>query len=521
MTTLQHLPSDTLQIIASFVVKPVYKLRSWLSIEQLHEHSLCKNENAIEWIENNMKTMKSIKKISWFELSQNPNAIHLLEKNIHKVNWFLLSKNPNAISILEKNLEFVDWPMFSLNPNAMPIIEKNQERICNAFLSKNRSAVPFLEKHPERIDWYWLSANPSAIHLLEKHPEKINWRMLSLNPNAIHILERNPQRIDWDSLCANPSAAPILERNVEKINWFTLSRNPGAISLLEKNLDQISWNMFALNTNPAVVSVFEKHQEKIKYSSVYLSQHPSIFELDVKATYKKIVKFAAPFLKKIKIEMIDCIKYDNPPSMNPIQEPLSMNLNQDCFIQPTGESILYAKKCPPPPPARTGPIADWPCPTETTFSWGARPTWDLPPPRSRSGAESPGFKEATHSWSDLALPAESESLRHLTMPIESALLQSRQGEDIIHPDIKHVLIRQRGSYWWEKSQAKLEQQFSSGAREPVQGGFYVFLEEEQSGNIVRFGNVLTGVFWVMQTVVFPKGHPDADVPPYQMIDARE
>ena len=100
MTTLHDLPSDTLQIIASFVVKPVYKLRSWLSIEQLHEHSLSKNENAIDWIENNMKTIENITKISWFELSQNRNAIHLLEKNIHKVNWFVLSKNQNAIPIL-------------------------------------------------------------------------------------------------------------------------------------------------------------------------------------------------------------------------------------------------------------------------------------------------------------------------------------------------------------------------------------------------------------------------------------
>jgi hypothetical protein len=103
-----------------------------------------------------------------------------------------------------------------------------------------------------------------------------------------------------------------------------------------------------------------------------------------------------------------------------------------------------------------------------------------------------------------------------------AILPSQQADDIIHPDINHILIRQRGSYWWEKSQAKLEQQFSSGERQPVQGGFYVFLEEEQlEGIIIRFGNVLTGACWRMQTVAFPKGHPDADVPPYQMIDVRE
>jgi hypothetical protein len=33
-------------------------------------------------------------------LSQNPNAIHILEKNIDQINWFWLSENPNAIHLL-------------------------------------------------------------------------------------------------------------------------------------------------------------------------------------------------------------------------------------------------------------------------------------------------------------------------------------------------------------------------------------------------------------------------------------
>ncbi len=209
-----------------------------------------------------------------------------------------------------------------------------------------------------------------------------------------------------------------------------------------------------------------------------------------------------PFLK---IEIIESIKIVS-----------AMNLNQAYFIQPTGESIHYMKPCPPPP--RTAPIIDnWSI--DTTFSCG-KPTLDLPTPRSHSGAAAPISGEAAHSWSDLQ-STEHESLRHLTESIEPAILPSQQADDIIHPDIKHILIRQRGSYWWEKSQAKMEQQFSSGIRQPVQGGFYVFLEEEQTGNIVRFGNVLAGARWMMQTVAFPKGHPDADVPPYQMIDVRE
>lgn len=203
--------------------------------------------------------------------------------------------------------------------------------------------------------------------------------------------------------------------------------------------------------------------------------------------------------------------------MNPIQALQSPTSMSHHFVCPPAPRASQAT------PSFTWSGASSPA-SETTFSWGALPTWTLPPPQNRSGAAAPTGGEPSLSWADVVLPAEPESLRHLTIPMDSAAyatLPSQQADDIVHPDIKHILIRQRGSYWWEKSQAMLEQQFSSGARRPIQGGFYVFLEEEQSGNIVRFGNVLAGACWRMQTVAFPKGHPDAGVAPYQMIDVRE
>jgi hypothetical protein len=36
-------------------------------------------------------------------LSENPNAIQLLEQNPDKINWEYLSNNPNAIHYLEQN----------------------------------------------------------------------------------------------------------------------------------------------------------------------------------------------------------------------------------------------------------------------------------------------------------------------------------------------------------------------------------------------------------------------------------
>ena len=57
-------------------------------------------------------------------LSSNPNAIHLLEKNLDKVDWCWLSGNPNAIHILEKNLDKINWEMLSMNPNAIHLLAK-------------------------------------------------------------------------------------------------------------------------------------------------------------------------------------------------------------------------------------------------------------------------------------------------------------------------------------------------------------------------------------------------------------
>ena len=41
-----------------------------------------------------------IDKIDWMLLSNNSNAIYLLEENLDKINWMDLSENPNAIHLL-------------------------------------------------------------------------------------------------------------------------------------------------------------------------------------------------------------------------------------------------------------------------------------------------------------------------------------------------------------------------------------------------------------------------------------
>ena len=94
-------------------------------------------------------------KIDWTSLSRNPNAIHLLEKNIDKINWFYLSLNPNAIHLLEQNVDKIHWHNLSLNPNAIHLLEQNIDKINWCKLSYN----PFIfeydyEEMRNRINIY-------------------------------------------------------------------------------------------------------------------------------------------------------------------------------------------------------------------------------------------------------------------------------------------------------------------------------------------------------------------------------
>ena len=61
--------------------------------------------------------------LNWANLSQNPNAIHIIEQHLDNVNWGCLSQNPNAIHLLEKNLDKVNWGWLSSNPNAIHLLE--------------------------------------------------------------------------------------------------------------------------------------------------------------------------------------------------------------------------------------------------------------------------------------------------------------------------------------------------------------------------------------------------------------
>ena len=92
--------------------------------------------------------------VNWHTLSKNPNAIHILEKNLDKVDWHALSMNPNTIHILEKNLDKVNWSELSGNPN---IFDYDYKKIKNTLYNDNGFVEELMMNrfHPSNMDkWY-------------------------------------------------------------------------------------------------------------------------------------------------------------------------------------------------------------------------------------------------------------------------------------------------------------------------------------------------------------------------------
>ena len=122
--------------------KPIYKLRDWINPELLVHN----------------------------DLSRNPRALHIIEKNLYKFDWWSLSQNSGAISIIEKNLN---------NPEVI-----------------------------SKINWNWLSENPNALHILENYIDNINIDYLAMNPNPniIYFLKKYfSDNFPWYCLSTNPS----------------------------------------------------------------------------------------------------------------------------------------------------------------------------------------------------------------------------------------------------------------------------------------------------------------------------
>ena len=77
--SIKLLSNDLLKLIASFLIKPKYKLLDWIPEKSLSTVYLSMNPNAVQLLEQRMN------EIYWPWLSLNPNAMHIIEQNMSKI----------------------------------------------------------------------------------------------------------------------------------------------------------------------------------------------------------------------------------------------------------------------------------------------------------------------------------------------------------------------------------------------------------------------------------------------------
>ena len=312
---------------AVVIQPPQWKLLDWIPLERLEWKSLCANPRAIQILQ------QYPERIDWQMLCINPEAIPMLLENRDKIVWHQLAANPSpdAIPLLYEFLEqgngeeerfanggnyYLFWTRLSQNPNALTLLEKHMSHAkWYELLSNNLSPylIPFLQKHMSDSQIVLeLSHNPYVIPLIEKNMDSINWSELSKNPNAIHLLEQNVDRIDWWNLVKNPNAIPILEKHSDNIMtwpWYNLSENPNAVPLLLQYPNKINWSFLCKNKSVAAMELLERHLDKLDsdsnldsardglvlsrnpYALPLLSRHPQFIQWQVLAQHPEIFEW--------------------------------------------------------------------------------------------------------------------------------------------------------------------------------------------------------------------------------------
>jgi hypothetical protein len=281
-----------------------YELRDWIPVKKLSWKELSSNPNAIELLGAKIKIEKAMSKTAYEKLD-----------NRKKVDWTALSGNPEAIKLLKENMKDIDWDALSGNPNAIEMLKENEDEIDWGSLSANSNpkAIEMLSAKPKKISWKELSRNPNAINLLSEEPKRIDWSVLSGNTGAIDLLSRNPQKIDWEVLSGNPNAIELLRENKDKIVYHILSTNPNAIKLFTENPDKIDWWFLSRNPNPLVIALLKSHQTDIDWKE--FSKNPSIF-IDTRGT-KDVAKPNANVVAKPSSANV-CERILTPKQVGPI-----------------------------------------------------------------------------------------------------------------------------------------------------------------------------------------------------------
>jgi hypothetical protein len=91
------------------------------------------------------------------------------EQNLDKVEWDYLSENSNAIPILEKNLNKVDWDLLSSNPN---IFTYDYDAMKNAMYKEGGFVEELMQNrfHPKHMEkwngWGFPTINDEYVSII-------------------------------------------------------------------------------------------------------------------------------------------------------------------------------------------------------------------------------------------------------------------------------------------------------------------------------------------------------------------
>lgn len=227
--------------------------------EKINWHELSANCGAIELLEQeklNALAEGRRSRLYNYGLCRNKLALHLIKID-NMITWWDISENPAAIYILEQELE-------------SSIIENRECKINWHGLAKNTAAIHILENNMDKLDnvgLIFLSENPAAINLLRNNFDKINWQHLSTNPAAIKLLQENPDKINWYNFCKNPAALYILEQEYTKtknkpvrVYWSKLFDNTSIFTCDYKKITE-----YKKEINDAVMCEMYKPSRIAKY----------------------------------------------------------------------------------------------------------------------------------------------------------------------------------------------------------------------------------------------------------------
>ena len=320
---------------------PILKLPEELRVIVFEQYEKILNLVLRDWI--------PIDKLSWKNLSGNPNAIKLLDANPDKIDWHYLSGNPNGFDLIKKYVigdkeqeDKISWHILALNSKAaIKLLEtkilEDDSSTSWYLLAQNPDAISIIRKYPNKIDWNAISKNSNAIDIIQKKWEEekiliktkhpiytylklhhiVSWDLLSGNTGAFDLLREKIQmekdmppdeykllsykeRIDWESLSGNPETVELLEENRDKIVWQNLSNNsnPKAIQLLKERIEyekrlkrryrlklSNKIDWASLSSNPNAIEILAANKKKINWSS--LSNNPNAIDI-LEANQNKI-----------------------------------------------------------------------------------------------------------------------------------------------------------------------------------------------------------------------------------------